>query len=618
MKQYRILIDERNYSSWIFQNIETNIFVDNTEELLKLKHINPIECKLFSNDLINDKGEIIHSYVRTCQSLAGVLLLEENKTFGRTQTRKKLLYKCVPDDKRLPVFLVPYEVSFGFSKNIINKYVVFQFNKWVNKHPEGLLTDVLGDVDKLDVFYEYQLYCRNLHVSMTNFNKKVHQTFHKEKQQEHIEKILKNSNYEIENRVKSHTVYTIDPKTSMDYDDGFSIKLLSNSEENGERKWNISIYIANVFFWLETFDLWKSFSKRVSTIYLPEQRRPMIPTILSDNLCSLLENQNRFAFCIDLEIIENDNKVIINEDAIRFKSVLINIAKNYEYEEAELLENLDYINLLNLTKKKDKNVSDSHDVISYWMTYTNRICAEKLANKKTGIFRSTVCSQKKNKKQILNISVSTNLEKNDDQYNILNIENNHFSKKENDNFEKLNKETKRLIENWNNISGKYIVFSENALLKHELLDIDCYAHITSPIRRLVDLLNQIIFFEKYRLVKKINNETKSFVENWLSQIEYINVSMRSIRKIQTDCEMIRKVSINPVIMENIYEGTIFDKIKKNNGLFSFMVYLHDLKLLSRIVTTEEIENNSIHNFKLYFFGDEYNYKKKIKLMIYTL
>lgn len=606
MKQYRILINERDYSSWVFQNIETNVFVDNPEELSILNYINPIEHKLFSKDLINEKGELIHSHVRSCQALAGVLLLEDNKTFGRTQSRKRLLYRCVPDDKRLPVFLVPYEISLGFSKNIINKYVVFQFNKWVNKHPEGILSDVLGDVDKLDVFYEYQLYCRNLHDTMTIFNKKVRQTFQKERQQEHIAKILENPNYEIEDRIKSNKVYTIDPKTSMDYDDGFSIQLLTDWGGNGERKWNVSIYIANVFFWLETFDLWKSFSKRVSTIYLPEQRRPMIPTILSDNLCSLLENQTRFAFCMDFEIIENNDKILINEDTIKFKSVLVNIVKNYGYEEPELLENHDYINLLNLTKKKDKNVVDSHDVISFWMTYTNRICAEKLADKKTGIFRSTVCSQKKNKKLL---TIGENNETRSEN-------NSYFSKKENDNFEKLDKETKRLIENWSNISGKYIVFSENALLKHELLNIECYVHITSPIRRLVDLLNQIIFSEKYGLVKRINDETRIFVEEWLSQIEYVNVSMRSIRKIQTDCEIIRKVTIDPIVMDSLHKGTVFDKIQKNNGLFSFMVFLHDLKLLSRIVTTEEMENNSIHIFKLFFFGDEYNYKKKIKLMIY--
>ena len=29
-------------------------------------------------------------------------------------------------------------------------------------------------------------------------------------------------------------------------------------------------------------NIWESFSRRVSTIYLPDRKRPMLPTILSD------------------------------------------------------------------------------------------------------------------------------------------------------------------------------------------------------------------------------------------------------------------------------------------------------------------------------------------------
>ena len=74
---------------------------------------------------------------------------------------------------------------------------------------------------------------------------------------------------------------------------------LKNNEQIG---WRVSIYIANVFLWLETLDLWKTFSHRVATIYLPDRKRPMLPTVLSDTLCSLQENQNRFALAMDIYI----------------------------------------------------------------------------------------------------------------------------------------------------------------------------------------------------------------------------------------------------------------------------------------------------------------------------
>ena len=34
----------------------------------------------------------------------------------------------------------------------------------------------------------------------------------------------------------------------------------------------LSIYISNVTIWLDVLDLWKSFSRRVATIYLPDRK----------------------------------------------------------------------------------------------------------------------------------------------------------------------------------------------------------------------------------------------------------------------------------------------------------------------------------------------------------
>ena len=59
-------------------------------------------------------------------------------------------------------------------------------------------------------------------------------------------------------------------------------------------------YISNVVFWMEILDLWESFDDRIATIYLPDRKRPMLPTILSDALCSLQENRIRFAFTLDI------------------------------------------------------------------------------------------------------------------------------------------------------------------------------------------------------------------------------------------------------------------------------------------------------------------------------
>ena len=64
------------------------------------------------------------------------------------ESKRQLLYKCIPDDKRIPIFLVPYKIKPGFNKKK-NKYVVFEFKEWTDKHPRGVLGQTIGDVDNL-------------------------------------------------------------------------------------------------------------------------------------------------------------------------------------------------------------------------------------------------------------------------------------------------------------------------------------------------------------------------------------------------------------------------------------------------------------------------------------
>ena len=102
MAPYKITINDRNYSSFdIFETIN-NTIVD-------LEHVAPIHNKLFSGDeftIDNDKNvKITSSIIRSGTLIAGVLVISDNKTYGRKN--KKLLYKCVPDDNSIPSFLIP-------------------------------------------------------------------------------------------------------------------------------------------------------------------------------------------------------------------------------------------------------------------------------------------------------------------------------------------------------------------------------------------------------------------------------------------------------------------------------------------------------------------------------
>jgi hypothetical protein len=179
----------------------------------------------------------------------------------------------------------------------------------------------------------------------------------------------------------------------------------------------------------------------------------------------------------------------------------------------------------------------------------------------------------------------------------------------------LNEDTIRVIQNWNNTLGQYILFKEGVNLEHEVMSTQSYIHITSPIRRLVDLLNHMLLFKHLSIVNNMSNDADSFIEKWANEMEYINTAMRSIRKVQTDCELMNRCFNTPDIMNIEHTGVLFDKIVRNDGRINYMVYLEDLKLLSRISTSIDLTNYSIARFKLFLFENEDKTKKKIRLHI---
>ena len=221
-------------------------------------------------------------------------------------------------------------------------------------------------------------------------------------------------------------------------------------------------------------------------------------------------------------------------------------------------------------------VHNSHDMVTYLMILMNFHCAKKLIEFKTGIFRSTII------------------------------------KKEIDIPDHVPEDSAKFIRIWNGASGQYIDGSEIIDTRHELLDMDAYIHITSPIRRLVDLLN-MIKFQQVVGFHQLSEKSLVFYEKWLKDLETINITMRSIRKVQCDCSLLGLCHSNPEIMDKEYDGYLFDKIYRNDGLFQFIVFLPELKLNSRITSRENLENFDCKKFKMFLFNDEEKFKKKIRL-----
>ena len=572
---FSILIHNREYTEFTLSELKTNKKITD-EEIIK--NIDPIGNKLLSNDVIeydteNKTVTIKQSFTRKMKNIAGVIITNDNKTYGRY--KKKLLYKCIPNQQTLPVFLVPYQIKQGFYKTNINRYVIFEFKEWTTnqKHPICSLNNTLGEVSNLNVFYEYQLYCNSLFNSIKPFIKATQKKFKGKNEDEYIELIKNKYNIEDLTNKKDLYIFSIDPECSLDYDDAVSIQKINKND------YIISIYIANVPLWLDVLNLWESFTDRISTIYLPNRKRPMLPTILSDELCSLQENKKRFAFAMNVHVDSYGN--IRN---ITYNSCLIKVDKNYRYEENNLIKNEHYSRLFNIVSNMRNNhpfidsINNSHYLVAYLMIFMNYHCAIKMQNDKCGIYRSVILK--------------------DDNNNIPNT---------------IDKNIKQFITLWKCTIGQYTLYDN--IKEHKMISkkgLDVYMHITSPIRRLVDLLNIAIIEENLNLFK-LSKSYMIFQNKWIENLEYINKTMRSIRKVQNTCELITLCNNNPDILNKTYNGYIFDKIITYKNQYQYMVYIPELKLLNKIILNEEHRNYSNFNFKLYIFIDEYKVKKKIRL-----
>ena len=156
------------------------------------------------------------------------------------------------------------------------------------------------------------------------------------------------------NRTKEMIV-TIDGDDAKDFDDAISVKKL------GDNKYMLGVYIADVSHYVtynSPIDI--DASLKTSSCYLPDRVVPMLPFRLSDDLCSLKPNVDRYALACEM-IIEN-GKVVdseIFETVINSKYRLTYNAVNKMFDEDSLPSDLLFLqdakDLASILEKKRKS-----------------------------------------------------------------------------------------------------------------------------------------------------------------------------------------------------------------------------------------------------------------------
>ncbi|WP_235290837.1 ribonuclease R [Portibacter lacus] len=121
------------------------------------------------------------------------------------------------------------------------------------------------------------------------------------------------------------TTITIDPDTAKDFDDALSYQKLDNGNIE------IGIHIADVtHFVVPGTELDKEAFRRSTSVYLVDRVAPMLPEKISNELCSLRPNEDKFTFSA---VFEFDDKFEIKREW--FGKTFIHSDRRFTYEEAQ-------------------------------------------------------------------------------------------------------------------------------------------------------------------------------------------------------------------------------------------------------------------------------------------
>lgn len=297
-ENYKLGTFRRNERGFGFVNIgEEEIFISSKLSRNALDGDNVL-IKIFENkelykeDNQKREGKVIQ------------IIKHENNTLVGTYKKSRNFGFLVPDDKAVSEDIyIPKKKSAG-AKN--NQKVVVRIDKYsdgINK-AEGTVVEIIGGldeagVDMLSLIKEYKLpneFPQSVIDEATSISQK-----------------LDESNIQKRVDLRNEEIFTIDGEDAKDLDDAVNVK------KNDDGTYTLGVHIADVSYYVKSGSkLDKEAIKRGTSIYMMDRVIPMLPKELSNGICSLNENQDRFTISVIMKIDEK-GKVI---DSDIFKSVI--------------------------------------------------------------------------------------------------------------------------------------------------------------------------------------------------------------------------------------------------------------------------------------------------------
>ncbi len=187
----------------------------------------------------------------------------------------------------------PEIVNISRKENLDGKKIVLKLEEWNDpRHrPAMRITKILGKVGDNETEMQAAVIDRGL---VIGFSAEIEQEAARCK-----DNFDKTFEQELSHRrdMRDRLMFTIDPADAKDFDDALSVKVL----ENGN--YEIGIHIADPSFFVRPgTHLDDAAYERATSIYLVDRTIPMLPEVLSNDLCSLNPHEAKLTFSAVFEM----------------------------------------------------------------------------------------------------------------------------------------------------------------------------------------------------------------------------------------------------------------------------------------------------------------------------
>lgn len=250
------------------------------------------------------EGQVVNIIKRSRVAIVGVLQLSKKFAF------------VVPDDSSIPVdIFIPLS---GINNARDGEKVIARITEWPERsnNPFGEVIDILGMPGENEV---------EMNSILASFDFPLRFPVQVEKEAEKIAEQLPEPEISRRRDFRSVTTLTIDPADAKDFDDALSLRALPNGN------WEVGVHIADVSYYVKPGTaLDEEALKRGTSVYLVDRTIPMLPEKLSNMVCSLRPDEDKFCFAAVFEMTPEAE--LVNE---WFGKTVIRSNRRFAYEEVQ-------------------------------------------------------------------------------------------------------------------------------------------------------------------------------------------------------------------------------------------------------------------------------------------